>query len=210
VRAKAAAFHPSSIVFILRDSLCRLVHLKGLVQHPDGKLGVLASITMEILISEVLIIMILIPSFAMAENILAATPSGSACPRRRSRSWNVFLHGYALAPISATTFFMSVEIFLESVFGTVRTCRKPALADVLDDHVNTDVIGGYFIEDRRRHAGFVRTPVIVTFTWFLSTHADTTLFPYQNPPLSRGYRIVVKTREYRIGTLYFLRIDDRV
>jgi len=56
------------------------IQLEGVVQCPYANSVYFDSITQEILISEVLIIMMLIPSFASAPNMVEATPEWLLIP----------------------------------------------------------------------------------------------------------------------------------
>ena len=64
---------------------CVGAELKGLVQDATASGTRSAEITQEILIGEVEIISMLIPSPPSTSKTLAATPGGIACRRRRSR-----------------------------------------------------------------------------------------------------------------------------
>src|SRR3990172_6321857 len=80
-----------------------------------------ASITQDILMSEVLIIMMLIPSFDRTENILTATPEWDLIPTPTTETLAISsLTSNSLAPMSLTTPRIISMVFLTSGRGTVK------------------------------------------------------------------------------------------
>src|SRR5512143_618926 len=167
----------------------------------------LASITQEILISDVLIIMILIPSLARAENILAATPECERMPTPMIDTLAISsLRLTPLAPISATTFFITSMTFLESVFGTVKDMSVSPPSPIFWMIMSTMILlSAISLNILPATPGLSGTPVTVTFTWFLSyATPDTTTFSMSESSLvTRVPGLSLKLESTLTGTLYF-------
>ena len=119
-----------------------------------------SSITQEIFISDVLIIMILTPSRDSTSNIFAATPECDRMPTPTRRHFgDGFRHrhrpganllGQALNKIDS-----AAQIRLRNREGNV---GHGGLADVLNDHIDHDIGVRHRPEHARGNAGAIRHP----------------------------------------------------